>query len=303
MTILTSVLDDPKAYGRVVRDRDGSVLARRRAEGRRRGHRRHPRDQLRHLRLRRAGAARGAGAGHHRQRAGREVPDRRGGDRPGRRTPGQRAPAGRRVADRGRQRPGPAGRGRRRAEPPGRRRSWMRAGVTVVDPASTWVDVQVQLARDVRLLPGTQLHGETTVATGATIGPDTHADRRAGGRGRHAWSARTAASAVIGDGAIVGPVRLPAPGHGAGRPRQDRHLRGDQERADRHGLQGAAPVLRRGRHDRRALEHRCRLGVRELRRGDQVPHHGRRPLPHRFGQHVRRAGQRGRRRVHAAPAP
>ena len=35
---------------------------------------------------------------------------------------------------------------------------WMVAGVTVVDPATTWVDVDVELARDVTLLPGTQLH-------------------------------------------------------------------------------------------------------------------------------------------------
>jgi bifunctional UDP-N-acetylglucosamine pyrophosphorylase / glucosamine-1-phosphate N-acetyltransferase len=50
---------------------------------------------------------------------------------------------------------------------------WMRDGVTVVDPATTWVDVEVELARDVTVLPGTQLHGRTRVGEGATIGPDT----------------------------------------------------------------------------------------------------------------------------------
>ncbi|HEU5042536.1 MAG TPA: NTP transferase domain-containing protein, partial [Nocardioidaceae bacterium] len=49
---------------------------------------------------------------------------------------------------------------------------WMRDGVTVVDPASTWVDVTVRLARDVTLRPGVQLHGSTTVAEDAEIGPD-----------------------------------------------------------------------------------------------------------------------------------
>lgn len=49
----------------------------------------------------------------------------------------------------------------------------MRAGVTVVDPASTWVDVDVRLAPDVTLLPGTQLQAGTVVATGASVGPDT----------------------------------------------------------------------------------------------------------------------------------
>jgi bifunctional UDP-N-acetylglucosamine pyrophosphorylase/glucosamine-1-phosphate N-acetyltransferase len=50
---------------------------------------------------------------------------------------------------------------------------WMRAGVSVVDPATTWVDVEVELAPDVTLLPGTQLHGTTRIGSGATVGPDT----------------------------------------------------------------------------------------------------------------------------------
>lgn len=50
---------------------------------------------------------------------------------------------------------------------------WMRAGVTVIDPDTTWVEVDVQLAPDVTLLPGTQLQAGTRVDPGATIGPDT----------------------------------------------------------------------------------------------------------------------------------
>jgi bifunctional UDP-N-acetylglucosamine pyrophosphorylase/glucosamine-1-phosphate N-acetyltransferase len=49
----------------------------------------------------------------------------------------------------------------------------MREGVTVIDPASTWVDVCVRLAPDVTLLPGSDLRGRTTVADGAVIGPQT----------------------------------------------------------------------------------------------------------------------------------
>ena len=49
----------------------------------------------------------------------------------------------------------------------------MRNGVTIVDPQNTWIDVTVRIENDVTLLPGVQLHGSTTVATGATIGPDT----------------------------------------------------------------------------------------------------------------------------------
>ena len=41
---------------------------------------------------------------------------------------------------------------------------WMRSGVTVIDPATTWVHASVDLAPDVTLLPGTTLEGATSVA-------------------------------------------------------------------------------------------------------------------------------------------
>ncbi len=88
---------------------------------------------------------------------------------------------------------------------------WMRAGVTVVDPATTWVDVDVDLAPDVTLLPGTQLHGATTVAEGATVGPDTTLTDVEIGPG--ASVVRTHGSlAVIGAGATVGPFAYLRPG-------------------------------------------------------------------------------------------
>lgn len=47
----------------------------------------------------------------------------------------------------------------------------MAAGVTIVDPASTWVDVDVRLEPGARIAPNTQLEGRTTVAADATVGP------------------------------------------------------------------------------------------------------------------------------------
>ncbi|WP_448059279.1 bifunctional UDP-N-acetylglucosamine diphosphorylase/glucosamine-1-phosphate N-acetyltransferase GlmU [Cellulomonas hominis] len=88
---------------------------------------------------------------------------------------------------------------------------WMRAGVTVVDPATTWIDVDVDLAPDVTLLPGTQLHGATTIAEGATVGPDTTLRDVEIGPG--ASVVRTHGSlAVIGAGATVGPFAYLRPG-------------------------------------------------------------------------------------------
>ena len=49
---------------------------------------------------------------------------------------------------------------------------WMAEGVTVIDPATTWIDVDVVLAPDVTILPGVQLLGATVVGEDAVVGPD-----------------------------------------------------------------------------------------------------------------------------------
>jgi bifunctional UDP-N-acetylglucosamine pyrophosphorylase / glucosamine-1-phosphate N-acetyltransferase len=49
----------------------------------------------------------------------------------------------------------------------------MLAGVTITDPASTWVDADVEIAADVRIEPGTTLRGPSTVGSGAVVGPLT----------------------------------------------------------------------------------------------------------------------------------
>ncbi len=51
--------------------------------------------------------------------------------------------------------------------------NWMREGVTIIDPRSTWISHDVTLAPDCVIHPNTQLLGTTVVATGAVIGPDT----------------------------------------------------------------------------------------------------------------------------------
>ena len=86
-----------------------------------------------------------------------------------------------------------------------------RAGVTVVDPATTWVDATVVLDADVTLLPGTQLHGQTCVASGARVGPDTTLVDVVVGAG--ASVVRThATGSRIGAGATVGPFSYLRPG-------------------------------------------------------------------------------------------
>jgi len=81
---------------------------------------------------------------------------------------------------------------------------WMREGVTVVDPATTWVDTDVTLGKDVVLEPNTLLRGTTTVADRARIGPNCLVVDTAVGEGADVSNATTY-SAVIGPEATVGP--------------------------------------------------------------------------------------------------
>ena len=49
----------------------------------------------------------------------------------------------------------------------------MRAGVSIVDPTTTWIDSTVTIANDVTILPGSALYGSTAIESGAVIGPRT----------------------------------------------------------------------------------------------------------------------------------
>ena len=78
------------------------------------------------------------------------------------------------------------------------------AGVAILDPATTWIDVDVQLEADATILPNTQLRGRTVVRRGAVVGPDCTLTNTEVGAG--ATVVRTTADgAVIGPDATVGP--------------------------------------------------------------------------------------------------
>jgi len=88
---------------------------------------------------------------------------------------------------------------------------WLRAGVWILDPTSTWIDVDVDLAPDVTLLPGTHLRGPTSIATGAKVGPGTTLiSCEVGERSEliHTW----AELAVVGSDCSVGPFTYLRPG-------------------------------------------------------------------------------------------
>jgi bifunctional UDP-N-acetylglucosamine pyrophosphorylase/glucosamine-1-phosphate N-acetyltransferase len=74
-------------------------------------------------------------------------------------------------------------------------RDHMLAGATIVDPATTWIEPDVELEPDCTIQPFTMLGGSTKVARGAVVGP-------------HA----VAVDAEIGPGALVGPFCYLRPG-------------------------------------------------------------------------------------------
>ncbi|ALV35249.1 bifunctional N-acetylglucosamine-1-phosphate uridyltransferase/glucosamine-1-phosphate acetyltransferase [Streptomyces sp. CdTB01] len=87
----------------------------------------------------------------------------------------------------------------------------MLAGVTVVDPASTWVDVTVTFEQDAVVHPGTQLQGSTHLGEGAEVGPNSRLrDTRVGAGAR--VDNTVADGAEVGPEATVGPFAYLRPG-------------------------------------------------------------------------------------------
>ncbi|GII29884.1 bifunctional UDP-N-acetylglucosamine diphosphorylase/glucosamine-1-phosphate N-acetyltransferase GlmU [Planotetraspora mira] len=92
----------------------------------------------------------------------------------------------------------------------------MRAGVTIIDPASTWIDAEVRLEADAVIHPATQLHGSTRVASGAEVGPATTLTDTVVGADAVVRNA-VCDRAEIGPQASVGPYAYLRPGTVLGR--------------------------------------------------------------------------------------
>ncbi|MFE9246553.1 bifunctional UDP-N-acetylglucosamine diphosphorylase/glucosamine-1-phosphate N-acetyltransferase GlmU [Nocardiopsis sp. NPDC006938] len=87
----------------------------------------------------------------------------------------------------------------------------MLAGVTVIDPASTWIDVQVRVGQDTVVEPGTRLRGATVIGEDALIGPGAALTDTVVGDGAKVVQT-TADGAEIGPEATVGPYTYLRPG-------------------------------------------------------------------------------------------
>ena len=80
----------------------------------------------------------------------------------------------------------------------------MLSGVSIVDPATTYVDVQAVVGNDTVVLPNTHVRGKTRIGSGATIGPGSFLENATVDDGVHIWYSIVRDSA-IGSGTSVGP--------------------------------------------------------------------------------------------------
>ena len=159
----------------------------------------------------------------------------------------------------------------------------LEAGVTVVDPVTTWIEPDVEIEPDAVIHPFTVLRGRTVVRRGAEVGP-------------HA----VVVDSTIGEDALVGPFCYLRPGTVlAARVKAGTfvELKNSQHRR---GHEGAAPLLPRrcrrgGRHERRRRHHHRELPAR-AGQGEE-PHHDRPERQDRDSQWPRGSCDDRRRRM------
>ncbi|MDP9814216.1 bifunctional UDP-N-acetylglucosamine diphosphorylase/glucosamine-1-phosphate N-acetyltransferase GlmU [Spirilliplanes yamanashiensis] len=94
--------------------------------------------------------------------------------------------------------------------------AWLRAGVSILDPQTTWIDVTVELEADAVIDQNSQLQGATRVGAGAVVGPDTTLVDTVVGAGATVLRAHSV-GAEIGPEATVGPYSYLRPGTTLGR--------------------------------------------------------------------------------------
>ena len=127
---------------------------------------------------------------------------------------------------------------------------WMREGVTILDPDTTWIEDDVQIARDAD-------------RRSRRSRPVHHADRRHHRR-RSACGTLPRAGDAHRPRRQHRPVDVSASGQRARRGKQGRRVRGNEEGAHRQRHEGAAPELCRRRRPGRAHQHRRRHHHRQL---------------------------------------
>ena len=87
----------------------------------------------------------------------------------------------------------------------------MKEGVTIRDPASTFIDMDVEIGQDTVILPFTMIEGRTVIGKDCAIGPGTRINSSSIGNGVHIENSRIS-EAEIGDECNIGPFAYLRPG-------------------------------------------------------------------------------------------
>src|SRR5206468_266325 len=87
----------------------------------------------------------------------------------------------------------------------------LRSGVTIVDPATTYIEPEVTIEADAVIQPGCHLRGQTHIAHDAEIGPDTFIVDSDIGAGSRVWYS-VIEGARVGEHVSIGPFSHLRPG-------------------------------------------------------------------------------------------
>ena len=96
------------------------------------------------------------------------------------------------------------------------RHAWMLAGVTLVDPASTFIDSDVEIGQDTVVYPNTHLYGATTIGSDCHVGPNSVVQDSTVGEGCRVIASMLE-GAVLEPGVEIGPFSHLRPGAHLGR--------------------------------------------------------------------------------------
>jgi bifunctional UDP-N-acetylglucosamine pyrophosphorylase / glucosamine-1-phosphate N-acetyltransferase len=88
----------------------------------------------------------------------------------------------------------------------------MLEGVTIVDPATVYVDAGIEIGRDTTIMPGVVLQGATSIGEGCTIGPWVHLTDATIADRVHVRASTVIEGAHVEHGALVGPFSRLRPG-------------------------------------------------------------------------------------------
>ncbi len=140
------------------------------------------------------------------------------------------------------------------------------AGVTLIDPATTYVEADVEVGADTVIHPNVYLEGRTVIGAACEIHAGTRLVNATVGDRVTIRNYCVITDSTVESDAVLGPVRPPAPGQRGAERGPRRQLRRAEEGHAGPQVEGQPPHVSGGRHHRRQRQHRRRHDHLQLRR-------------------------------------